>query len=1185
MRLILFPLLLLTSLVLSAQSDAELLSKEYYSELLHADPNNIDALKALIIYAEFEKDEQAYIKYINGLLNASSDPFYGFLFQHLNRSVQLQEGSSPAAVISSKLSLADSLFRMRKFEESKSVFNTLQQDLKWSLIGPFANDMGSGFEKIYWPETTSFDPDRIDDGDVQIVKLWVEQKHNPPDGSVVFDRLLQNNSFGNVYYANTFIKTDNDQIVEFRLRRNSPVKLWVNGKLVFANPDPSPFLWDSDVIKLQLEKGVHRVLIKSASFPFRPKNDFLTFFDRPDFQQPGQQLLDYNFNEIYERIGLKFGLRMTADDEPFELIPIESFYNAEPSNASTAFLRSYHIDPLASWLASGGARDVNDYYFLAKAFLLNGDYKKGEEFFHQLEGELKNNKLIQYLKAKFYAYNNKDTEAREMLSTIEDSINPFLDRPLSPIDQSNDPKATKQQRKARYKTSKKKLKTEFTLKYYNDVIDYLKDFGKGNKALQYYDELIAIQPYEIDFRKEKVQILLESNKNSETLAALRQALDVSPVDPDLHEALGDIYSRLYSNVPALMHYQNARSYVLRTSYSQDFEEIQAKIDRVNGEINYTDWFETSASTDPTAFQSSLKFPDADAVVLFYDKNILLTKDHEAMVWQEIAIEIKSNEGVADWEETDFSFFGELSDYKVIRSNGSEFDGLENNGSLRFDNLSPGDILYIKGFYEWQPIYDLPGELALMNYMSYDIPAISSKLEMIVPDEKPLEIRNYNVDGDSVVGNKNAYKHYRLELNDIEASDREDAIPDASDTYQAIMFSTMEDWSQVVEWYLNKTYRISEERYEYREIVDRLISPDISDEQKVERIYNWICKNFVYEPQLFLESNFRPKDPVITISEKRGDSKDLSALLIALLKTLDIEAHFVLVKSNQLNHQKPLPSLLFDHVIVVYRNSSTQTFQFIDLSTDHYPYYVLNEDLNNAYALMIKEGENGLIQLPPDYIDPDKNLHMIDAIATIENNGDIAVDVVSESKGLFAGYSRENLNLLPYNERKFFVPDNFGISVFDDPFVSDFDPGNTDENSSVHEMRFSLSQKNFATVEGNAIEFQIPYMKAILPNPVMFENDRINRLKLEYVLQIDPTIQEIEIRFPKGYRLVDLPENVMVNSEFGQYALSFSRISNGILIKKYLEFYKMLIEPAEYKAFQKYYQQILKLDRQILTIRK
>ena len=63
-------------------------------------------------------------------------------------------------------------------------------------------------------------------------------------------------------------------------------------------------------------------------------------------------------------------------------------------------------------------------------------------------------------------------------------------------------------------------------------------------------------------------------------------------------------------------------------------------------------------------------------------------------------------------------------------------------------------------------------------------------------------------------------------------------------------------------------------------------------------------------------------------------------------------------------------MYFDHVITGIEIDGKTTY--VDLTTDFYPYYVLNESDMDAWGLAIKEGETQLFKLPNDYINSEKN---------------------------------------------------------------------------------------------------------------------------------------------------------------------------------------------------------------------
>ena len=150
----------------------------------------------------------------------------------------------PPEILSKKLSqrakaqatfeLADSLFYNRKKEKATAALRSFIGDYNWSLIGPFKNVSGSGHIVNYPIEKEPFTANKIHVNEKKQELKWLARKLRNPEGNVSFGDYLLGSASG-VYYANTFLNFPDNQTVQFRIARNTPMKIWLDDHLVFEN--------------------------------------------------------------------------------------------------------------------------------------------------------------------------------------------------------------------------------------------------------------------------------------------------------------------------------------------------------------------------------------------------------------------------------------------------------------------------------------------------------------------------------------------------------------------------------------------------------------------------------------------------------------------------------------------------------------------------------------------------------------------------------------------------------------------------------------------------------------------------------------------------------------------------------------------------------------------------------------
>ncbi len=383
--------------------------------------------------------------------------------------------------------------------------------------------------------------------------------------------------------------------------------------------------------------------------------------------------------------------------------------------------------------------------------------------------------------------------------------------------------------------------------------------------------------------------------------------------------------------------------------------------------------------------------------------------------------------------------------------------------------------------------------------------------------------------------------------------------------------------------MQTTYQRTDLTYEVKEILDTLITAEMSIEQKVQKIYNYVTTKIRYSYVPFLNTRFIPKWPGNTVSAGIGDCKDVATLMITMLKSQGIETYYTLVKTNQFNRLEAVPSLAFDHVIVCYIINGKK--QYCDLTTNFYPLYVLPEMDNDANGLLIKPGETEVFRLPNDLTDAAKTNSKYIINAELMADREMKLEVKAEYTGTAGGNMREQIFRTAQNKYSDFISNYFGQDIFENSLFEDVDFENLDDFTNPLKVNYSLSGKGFADKVSGLYIIRMPYLEAIKKNPAILENNRTNRVDLEKVLNVYPSEQIINLKIPAGYKLAEVPQNINHSSGFSQYQVSFKQTNTGLQIIKKQSFAKTIIEINEFESFKADYLTLLDLDKFKIALMK
>ena len=148
-------------------------------------------------------------------------------------------------------------------ESSKKVYDKLNAITAWALIGPFENQSGSGFNKVYAPET-GIDLNAEYPARFGSYAKWFVPQNPRLDKWIDFERHFI--SSDGVFYAYTFVFSPTKQSVSFRIGTSGAFKAMLNDEVVLQCEEEYNNDLDTYICETELQSGWNKVLIKIAAW-------------------------------------------------------------------------------------------------------------------------------------------------------------------------------------------------------------------------------------------------------------------------------------------------------------------------------------------------------------------------------------------------------------------------------------------------------------------------------------------------------------------------------------------------------------------------------------------------------------------------------------------------------------------------------------------------------------------------------------------------------------------------------------------------------------------------------------------------------------------------------------------------------------------------------------------------------
>ncbi|WNJ20001.1 DUF3857 domain-containing protein [Pontibacter sp. G13] len=1105
----------------------------------------------------------------------------------------------------------------KDFAEMKKDYRNWFQSGDWYFIGPFRNVNGASHQHVLAPEQnlTELSTEPVDNGlgvDVQ----WFKPTYQNPGAYVDFENHLPTLKSANTAFAAKKFSLDSDQEVQLRMGRNNPVKIWVDGTLVFDDADARKIQPDDEHIGLELSKGNHLVIVKIS--PYSPNT---------------RGYREFNF--LGTASGLKgqdpiLTLRIT--DERGNILPLGAWNDqGELGQVAThRVLPDLEVEGLMARIQQSEevAPQASDLYVLTRLLIDQGRSVEAEAFIEPMAFADPDNVFLRLILTQLYAMNGKNSIAYKHLGKLDFATTPVYKVMTQRLEEA-DPELDR----TGYETLLDQMSSigpynyatvEGKLKYYaahnmKSDMDALRkelDQARPDHQFQYlfsrYDptsrnsgrssdepkkgkivkslfqknkrkvlaQELELYPYRMDSYTDMANYLMDKGEYAEALNMIEGGLGLMPANPEVLEMKGDVLAKMDKRDEALAAYQKA---VIYTSYTGDLAD---KISQMSEAMTTREHFKRvefqNILDDPAGW--TYTYSREDAVILMHTTNALIDTLGLMDIRQKMMVKINNEDGVKAWKEENFSYLGNQLTIKVVKPDGTVLRPDRQGGYSVFKNLEPGDIIQAEG----KSSSNLPGQDQLFGkywthweFLGKDHPIHYRKFEIAVPQDEPFFYQQANIDMLPDTFHRDGYVFYRWELKDMPKLPNERAGLNYADASPQIQMANVEDWGLYAKWYQEVVYRKLDETPILRNTYNRLIEDGMTQEEKVSAIYNYITQDINYSSVYFLQSAFEPQSPDLTCATGLGDCKDVSALMVALLRMADIESYYVLVSAGSYTPMAPLPFNIFNHVIVGYVLDGEM--EYIDLVTDNLPKGVLPVADAGAWGLLIKDTSHDLIRLPNSQIDEEVNTIVYNLDVKMDTAFAMQAELDATLHGLNGEYFRDYMS----SPQKYYVKDllqrEMPIPAVVRKTIGEHEFEGLREIDQPLKLKVSMSAPEFSEELYGLVMFQLPLISHNEPFEELMTEDRQSILDLSRLTEVAPVEQTLTLAFPEGYQLYRLPDNVNMETRFGTYSLEFKEVPGGIQVKKSQDFTLTKVQPGDFQDFRDFYLKIVKHDRTRLVL--
>jgi len=754
----------------------------------------------------------------------------------------------------------------------------------------------------------------------------------------------------------------------------------------------------------------------------------------------------------------------------------------------------------------------------------------------------------------------------------------------------------------------------------------LRDLGRTEEALAEYNRAFELDPEHSVAMNELACLLIDSGRTSDARELLLRAIDQNPrvCQPFNNLArIADMEGRPaealewcrkaienhHTCVPALKAHAvfSMREGLLdeaRKSLERAVELIprdkDAKVllqgvdlaDRPYDVSHFAGTFEIPSEEDIAALGLG-----CDAVVLFEEALSVLHPDGANSWCQRSVVQIINPEAVdiyenirIDWHPIGQSVVvrsatARSPDGRAVEGSQTDLPGTDEEGhvdpwrktrSITFPELRAGWQVDVTWQIDDFPPKEEKPKFAPDYMFSRPYPVFESRLVVAVPEDTDLSVEQHNFDTPPDVTHEEGSVVRRWVLRRLPAAEKDTSAPSPFEEFPFVDITTETSWQEVVDevlpTVLAKSHGDAIERHA-RKLTADLKRP----EEKAAHLFDFVATQMRYGRAPHDRGLHRSRIPDRVIEELRGDCKDVTSLLVHLLRACDIESAPALVFAGDRGPVPWLPPGRFNHAIVHAHVSGRQLW--MDPTSAHFAFGDMPPWLQGTWALILDPDKPAYMQIPFPSVDDCLAEREMSAQLNPDSSLLLAVRVLERGQDA-AGSRQQMIDVPPHKRLEVFEPDvaqrYLGCRVLELNIIS------LEDLTRSVEFRYEIEIPRWACPAGNMWLVPMPWAYPMTTTSHVGWKERTRALLSGGPIK---SIQNLRIAFPPSGRVLNDTYETNLTCAHGSYSLIVEPVDDHIEARREFVLSSRVVPPDDYLEFKDFIESVSVADRYQLVIQQ
>ncbi len=347
-------------------------------------------------------------------------------------------------------------------------------------------------------------------------------------------------------------------------------------------------------------------------------------------------------------------------------------------------------------------------------------------------------------------------------------------------------------------------------------------------------------------------------------------------------------------------------------------------------------------------------------------------------------------------------------------------------------------------------------------------------------------------------------------------------------------------------------------------------------EKVDRVFRYIKQNCEYKRTSQQELFFAP--PEYTLEKKEGGTADLSALMIQMLRDVDVRAYPAMIPTrNDPPFLRNFPSPTQFNKLIVYVPGARDTL-WINPAGSLSGWRALPWQDQGQPALVLDSEHGSFSRTPVSSAWQSMVSH--DASMTVAEDGSVTVDGRMKATGLCADECIEAIRNRSLDERKKYILERLGSGFADGEVTSLTVPEDLKACDSLT-IGYSVRARSGAKVVSERIMFS-PHLGVKCSSEPFAAVKRSAPVFFEYPYA---AVTNVRINLPEGYELESGLKDEYLERDFGTYGRRFEKSEGTLAYMKTFVLDKPVFPVSAYMSIRSHYQQLEVLDNEEIVLKK